>query len=426
MKKNELVADKHGVYWHDRIAQRVDGQFIFRCRKQHAEVSKWFDAKGDAVEFRTRHNHEYHLGDVDAAVAATTRAKTIKTLIEVADELIKEKQQNLEFGKGHIDTIRDMQLHRTRLVAFFTEKQALATMSRERVRGYVLHRLSTSITYNIGKRDGSLGRTVRTGGARVKKEIAFVYRLARRIGVDHQLDWRPESFDELLNSAMVQPKKRRAVPVEKIEEFMQHLEGPARAFVVLKALTALRNQDLFDLKVQDVDLDARTMTHVVHAKREKRRSVAILAPELVPILRRLIIDRKRDDWLFCKRNGKRMGKDAFKEEFKKASKAAGIGVYLFGDPDKPTGGVGWIRHSVITAIRPISSLEAASKLSNHASVIVTEKFYDLDDEARELKRQGVEAARSLFSFSRSGANAKARRGPRRWGAKRTASDGRHR
>jgi hypothetical protein len=98
--------------------------------------------------------------------------------------------------------------------------------------------------------------------------------------------------------------------------------------------------------------------------------------------------------------------------------AAGLGEAVGLGEDQELGGVSWIRHAVITALRPKVGVDAVSKYANHSSVTVTEEVYDLDKEALELKSQAVEQARKIF---RLGASRKTKRIPRQLRQNRSAT-----
>ena len=99
--------------------------------------------------------------------------------------------------------------------------------------------------------------------------------------------------------------------------------------------------------------------------------------------------------------GRKVQQSSFRKQFLKTSKAAGLGDALGLEEHQERGGVSWICHAVMTALRPRIGVDAVSKYANHSSVTVTEEVYDLDKEARELKSQAVEQARKLFRLGAS-------------------------
>jgi integrase len=195
----------------------------------------------------------------------------------------------------------------------------------------------------------------------------------------------------------VTARKRQAVSPQQAATFIANLKGVARAFVITKALTVMRNEELYNLRVGDIDLDAGLIHYIACAKRKRKPAVALLPPEVRAAILPLMKNRPADAWLFtCE--GRKVQQSSFRKQFEKASKAAGLGE-LFGlEDDEELGGVSWIRHAVVTALRPKVGVDALQKYANHSSVKVTERFYDLDTQALELKSQAVEEARKVFQL----------------------------
>lgn len=148
----------------------------------------------------------------------------------------------------------------------------------------------------------------------------------------------------------------------------------------------------FNLPVGDVDLDAGLIRYIARAKRKRIPTVAILAREVRDAILSLMKNRPADAWLFTCR-GRKVQQSSFRKQFMKASKAAGLGEALGLSGERELGGVSWIRHAVVTALRPRLGVDAVQKYANHSSVKVAEQFYDLDTDALALKFQAVEETR---------------------------------
>ena len=104
------------------------------------------------------------------------------------------------------------------------------------------------------------------------------------------------------------------------------------------------------------------------------------------------------------------GAELFSKQFLNASAAAGLGKHLDLRGEWQLGGVAWIRHAAMTALRPKVGVDVVSKYANHSSVAVTEFIYDLDRHARDLKALAVEPPRTIFHL---GGAAIAKRGKRK-------------
>jgi len=297
-------------------------------------------------------------------------------------------------------TVKDYRDITARLSSVFGPGRTLETIGLDAARDYVRRRLTGRITYN--------GRQVHTSGARVLKELKFLERLARESGVVLTWSTKKHFEDDLTQSAEAKARKKQAVSPKQATAFIANLKGIPRAFVITKALTVMRNEELYNLRVGDIDLDAGLIRYIARAKRKRIPTVAVLPPEVRAMILPLMEDRPVNAWLFtCRR--RKVQQSSFRKQFVKASEAAGLGEALGLGEGKELGGVSWIRHSVVTALRPRLGVDAVQKYANHSSVKVTEEFYDLDTEALELKSQAVEEARKIFKIGGSSTAATSKR-----------------
>jgi integrase len=301
-------------------------------------------------------------------------------------------------GKKDEKTVKDYLDIRARLSAIFGLGRMLETIDLAAVRMYVNRRLTGSIQYN--------GRQVRTSGARILKELKFLERLARESGVVFRWSTKKHFEADLTDDARQSSRSRGVIPPGKVVAFIKNLSGVARAFVITKALTLMRNEELYNLRVGDVDTEACLIHYIARAKRKRIATVALLPPEVISALRPLMYDRPPDAWVFTCR-GRKVTQSSFRKQFLKASAAAGLGNHLDLDGQRELGGVAWIRHAVMTALRPKVGVDVVSKYANHSSVTVTESIYDLDRHALDLKALAVEQARKIFNLRE--ATAKRRR-----------------
>lgn len=368
----------------DRIGKLPNGRSLFRCKRApHGEVTRTFDTRLEAEKFRSSHDFEQH-GDL-APVAAAKRA----TIGSASSALIEHLEILVTKGKKDWKTVKDYRDITARLTSIFGPGRAIDTIGLDAAREYVRRRLTGNIIYN--------GRQVQTSGARVLKELKFLERLARESGVSLLWSTKKHFEDDLAESAEATAKKKQAVTPQQAVAFINSLKGVARAFVITKALTLMRNEELYNLRVGDIDLNAGLIHYIACAKRKRIATVAVLPPEVRAAILPLIKERPVNAWLFTCR-GRKVQQSSFRKQFLKASKDAGLGEALDLGEEKELGGVSWIRHAVVTALRPRVGIDAVSKYANHSSVTVTEGVYDLDKQALDLKGQAVEAARTLLKL----------------------------
>jgi integrase len=377
--------------WNDRVGSREDGNFVFRCQRDHKELSRTFATYDEAASARAEHDVDVH----PLHGHALRNDRKQDTLGEASRELLQYFASLIVRERRSDFTLVDYKSRSKALIDYFGPERQIDSITLPNIRKYMRDRLAKVKVAN--------GREFRTSGSQVLKELLFLERLARE--TKSTLDWSVKRLrDELVDDVEVeQHRKKRAVPQEKIRAFIDHLEGDAKALVVMKALTALRNRELFNLKVGDVDFEAGLVRYVAMAKRKKKTALAPLAPELIPILQPLITGRKPEEWLFRTSTGRKCVSNSFRDAFKAAADAAGIPEVFGMEEGKQHGGVAWIRHSIVTALRPQIGIDAVSKFAGHASTQVTQTYYDLDTDALALKGVGVEAARSvLFSGAKIG------------------------
>lgn len=321
------------------------------------------------------------------------------TIGSAADALIEHLEMLVTRGRKDEKTVKDYRDIRARLSAVFGAGRVLETIDLAAVRMYVSRRLTGSIEYN--------GRQVRTGGARVLKELKFLERLARESRIAFHWSTKKHFEADLTDDARTVATDKRPIPPAKVTAFINHLSGVARAFVITKALTVMRNEELYSLRVGDVDVAAGVIHYIARAKRKRIPTVAVIAPELLCALKPLISGRAPEAWLFtCE--GRKVRQSSFRKQFLKASATAGLGKYL-GLSAREPGGVAWIRHAVMTALRPKVGVDVVSKYANHSSVTVTETVYDLDREALELKAVAVQQVRKLLLLGATPSREKPRR-----------------
>jgi integrase len=358
------------------------GRLIFRCRRgSHGEITRTFDTLEEAKRFRTSHDVEQH---GENAPVAYRRSATIGS---AADELLDHLELLVARGKKDGKTLKDYRDLRSRLTEIFGVDRALETIDLAAARHYVRQRLTRGIEYN--------GRLVRTSGARVLKELKFLERLARDSNISFGWSAKKHFEDDLKEERRDATSGRRAIPAEKLVRFIASLGGVARAFVVTKVLTGMRNEELYNLRVGDVDFESGVIRYIARAKRKRIAAVALITPEVGEVLAPLAQGSESDAWLFTCR-GRKVQQSSFRKQFLKASAEAGISVAADLTEGAGVGGVAWIRHAVMTAIRPRVGVDAVSKYANHSSVTVTEAVYDLDREALDLKAQAVEQVRRLL------------------------------
>lgn len=144
-------------------------------------------------------------------------------------------------GRKDEKTVKDYRDIRTRLTSILGAGRSLESIDLTTARLYVNRRLTGSIRYN--------GREVTTRGARVLKELRFLERLAREAGVTLRWSSKKHFEADLVDEMPKSGPKMRAVDPARVTAFIEHLTGVAKAFVITKALTVMRNEELYNLRV---------------------------------------------------------------------------------------------------------------------------------------------------------------------------------
>lgn len=365
----------------DRLGRLADGQWMFRCKRSpHKEHVRTFATRIDAEEARTLHDAQFHTTEGSEA-RAQRKSRSLK---EAHEKLIK----HLEAMQKSPDTIRDYDARYKELASFFGENRKIETIDFDSVRAFTQHRLRTP------HRTGFYGqRLLKTNGHRVHRDVQHLERLAKQSRIP--LDWSTKlDFREDLK-ALADDAKR--VPViaspKQILKFIENLHGIPRALVITKVFTLMRNAELWKLRVKDVNLATERIKYIACAKRKKFPVVAILTPELKAVLAPIVAVKGPDDYVFTYK-GRKLNQESYNGEFKAASAAAEI--LRDGGEGGPSDVIGWIRPSVMTALRPHAGIDAVSKFANHSSVDVTEQFYDLNKDAIELKTEAVKGVRKML------------------------------
>lgn len=345
-----------GLKFHDRVARTDDG-FVFRCQRVgHGEIVVQAALKRDIEQARTEHDASYHssLGRrLNASGANLRLGDGCRDFLRYVGELEKA-------GKRDPKTTEFYGATCARLVEGFGATSLIAGITVSDCRAYVLYRTRTG-----GSR-----------GARVVQELKVLEKIAKDRGV--QLSWRAKQFvDE------VRPEKRskRLLAKDQLVAFIQHLDKDAQDFAIAKLRTVMRNEELYDLRVANVDLDTGLIRYVARAKRVKKERSQPIASDLRPILVERCAGKLPMAFVFTCR-GRKVGQSSFRKACLRASKLAEL--------DPPITGMSSIRHHMLTFLRALVGREGAADLAGHGADVL-DRHYDLDLEKLAAKRLAIEA-----------------------------------
>jgi integrase len=348
----------NGLQFKDRIA-RLPGGFLFRCQRSgHSEVVEFLRTKRDAEDARTNHDHEHHTA---GAKGAGRKSELFVTVGMALDDLVTRTESLEAIGKRDAKTSKYYRDCRARLVTGLGRDRLLVTVTRDVVQSYIIHRL----------RGGT------TDGSRILKELKALTLAAQMSEVN--LSWKAKSF---VDDIRPEAREKRVLTKAELRRLFEKLPESARDFAFTKLRTVLRNEELYDLRVGNVDLDAGVIRYRKRAKRKTVAAVQIIAPDLVPVLRRRCAGRALDAFVF-EHKGRAIRQSSFRKVLIAASKLAEI--------TPPVTSLGWIRHMVLTEMRRMLGVDDAAGYAGHSNVVVIEQHYDLDAEKLDAKRRGIEA-----------------------------------
>jgi integrase len=361
---------RHGkTKMRDRIGKLPDGRWIFRCQKGH-EFTRVKISRGDAEMERASHDVEMH-GAGGTLLGVVTAAAKLGT---AGSDFLAFFSSLVAAGKKDYKTLKDYDDNLRRLVGFFGKDRSLVSIRRKAIESYISSRLSGSITYNK--------REVRTGGSRVKKELVFLLRLMDRERIAP--DWCVKDFEETLKP---EPKAKHVPAADELRRWLDALDPLSRDFVMVKALTAMRNEELYALRVADVDWRRGTIQYVARAKRAKKVVEVPITGHLEPMLRRLCAEKTPHAFVFVLK-GRQLQQSSLRKRFLHASAQAKLEV--------PISCASKVRHRILTFIRNEQGSDAARALANHSSVKVTERFYVVEGSDLETKKKAMEAIALLL------------------------------
>src|ERR1700753_3563546 len=234
----------------------------------------------------------------------------------------------------------------------------------------------------------------------------MIRRMATRHGL--ALHWRVRDFVEEIDPERLQ--KVRLSPGMVLDFVTVHgREGLFFDFTFTKLRTILRNVELADMLVEDVNLETdpvrRSDGEVIpplairyrqHAKARKAKawSCVPIPDDLAAILRRRTEGRVPSERVFTNERGKPVSQYTLRP----LAMAAWRIVEKKWKVKPSNYGISQLRGQVTTAlIREIDS-EATSKFAGHSTVIITETYYNYDRESIDLKRRGSLAAMQAFAL----------------------------
>lgn len=364
-------ADRIGVESPDRI-------WIQCVRTPHARIRKLFGSEEEARRWLAEHDRKHHT----RAIEPTPVRHEEFTLKMLADVYIAHGRELMHLGDRDPKTIKFYEQCTRFLLAFFGPDYPVQRIDRHRISQYIVWRK----------------KEFGTEGACVQKEISLLQTMYTwRFGIG--LPWTLKAF-----KSEIRPKKRekRLYTKEEIQEFISAMEEGSleRAFTVMKYHTGLRNEELYNLRVQDVDLlsDPPVVTYQLRNKgAAKRREFMVLTPSVVraitPMLR-----RKRPGDLVFTMHGRQLQGTSLRKRFMAASarvneaRAKALGRELREEERFPlVQSVADFRAEMMTELADTLGIETVSRGIAHNSVATTERHYWRKRIAENLKRRQVMA-----------------------------------
>jgi integrase len=347
----------------DRIAELPQGGFLFRCQRAgHGETILEAPRRRAVEDARTDHDHAYHRGRGVPQGALS--------LGQVVGDFQAYYGKLEILGKRDAKTTRYYRDIGARILEHLDKGLMAASVNKAMIRGYVLSRLA--------------GGT--TGGARIEKEIKGLFKMMRHAGLEP--GWHPRDFGDDIGA---QRRPRPALTSSQVVGWIKAMDQDARDFAIVKLRTVMRNVELYDLRVKDIDFKAGLIRFIKRAKRKKAPAVQVIAPDVEQILKRRIKGKGPEDFVFTvmwRGEARKAGESSFRKACIRASKAEKI--------SPPITSLGIIRHHALTAIRAALGIDDAAASAGHSTVRVIEQHYDLDRDKLEAKRRAGEANQRAF------------------------------
>lgn len=358
-----------GLTYKDRIGKPARGpERWFVCQADHGQrsrVVKKCRSQTLAEKFRESHDRRYH--GRSGPLARVSVHEALDDLVAHVAELVKLGRRDHKTAFFYGEIIKPLK-------AFFAVNREADSLVPKDVSSYVTWRLA-----------GTLNRSrQRTRGARIIKELKALRTALRREGIAVR-HWRIP-----LDEIRAEKKERRVLTPEQIRAFVAALPRGSvqRACAVVKLRTAVRDVELYSLRVGDVDMRRGVMVIHLHNKRGAPKPHAFpmtddVAKAIAPFLKR----KAPDALVFTGPKGEPLAFDSFRVQFRQASRRAGI--------DPPLESIAPFRHHAITYAANQLGVGIVSRSIGHKSESTTQRYL-INDGDLEIKRQVANAIAGIL------------------------------
>ena len=356
----------------DRIAADPNGGYWFQCARGH-RVRKHFKFQADAKAFRATHDATSHSPLLRQLGIHQSRGA--HRLDEVIRERLEQLEQLESIEKRDSKTLKYYRDCFGWLVKFFGAAATLEGISQEEIYRYILWR----------------SRVSNTQGDRTKKDLralAMLYRKNRVV----------RNWEIPLEDLRPARRAKRVYTPEEIRMFVAALPKGSleRAFVVTKIRTYMRNEEIYNLRVENVDLEAleirfflRNKSVFGDAKFHIQPITDDLKAEIAPF-----VDGKGREELVYELRGRKLGESSLRKRLLAASRRMNKKREELGlEPLPAITALKDLRTTGITLATGVTgNIKAVSEFVGHERVSTTEIYKVLTDQERKAMRQLAEAA----------------------------------
>jgi integrase len=366
-----------GLKFSDRIAPYEDGHYFFCQRAGHSPLLRLIPGmKKDAEAFRSAHDTAYH--NMLLRHVGLKPAQLI-TVHRLCAEWLKHVQKLEIEGDLNHQTTAHYEYTCDILKEAFSRGERAGDLDPSRISRFV-HWMKENRKKSKGPLTVKCLQTLRTMLA--WKHIEPLWSIPYR-------EIRPESVEQ-----------RDDLGPDLIARFIAHLPYGSleHAVAAMKAHTGMRNIEIYEARVGDIDIEEKVIEPLLFNKtaKRKKRHVYPLTDELTEVLRPFV-EGKPDDALLFTIEGRKLRKESLRGRFIKASTAAEI--------DPPIRAIKEIRHEVVTVITDELDLGTASKWIGHDSEKTTKRFYYRDRRTKkklDAKRQVAQLLARAIPIGRPG------------------------
>jgi integrase len=360
-----------GLKFKDRIALSPDGGYWFQCQKRH-RVRKFFRHKADAVAFRAAHDATEHTSLLHQLGIQRIGEHRLG---DAARSRLAQLEEMERHGKRDPKTLKYYRDCFGWLVRFFGDAATLENITQEEINRYPSWRASVSASQ----------------GERIRKDLRALAMLYRKNRISRKWDI---PFED------IRPERRskRVYTPAEIRTFVAALpEGSVeRVFVYLKIRTYLRNEELYNLRVENVDVENRELHFILRNKSPfgtPKFHVQPVTDDVIEEVKPYLAGKGPRDYVMTLR-GRKLGESSLRKRLLAASRRMNEARVAAGLPTLPAiTALKDLRTTGITLATGVTgNIKAVSEFVGHESVTTTELYKVLTPAEREAMRRIAEAS----------------------------------